>query len=78
MEVDKATDKSVWVDGRRVARQSDGTWICDSFEDAKAWLVGVANRDLESAISRAEDAKANMAKVDAMIERDVETRTERW
>ena len=78
MEVDKVTDKSVWVKGHRVARESEGTKIVNSFEEAKSWLVGVAQRKMESAEQRAAEAKADMEKADTIQECDVETKTDRW
>jgi len=78
MEVEKTTDKSVWIKGSRVARESDGTRIVDSFDEAKSWLVSVAKRKMEAAERRATEAKADMEKADAMRECDVETKTERW
>jgi hypothetical protein len=78
MEVDKVTDKSVWVKGHRVARESEGVKITDSFEEAKSWLFGVAQSKMEAAEQRAAEAKADMEKANAIRECDVETRTERW
>jgi hypothetical protein len=78
MEVDKVTDKSVWIDGRRVARDSEGTRIADSFEEAKSWLVGVAQRKMEAAEQRVAEAKADMQKASDIRKCDVETKTSCW
>lgn len=78
MEVDKVTDKSVWVKGHRIARESEGTKIVDSFEEAKLWLVGVAQRKMEAAEQRAAEAKADMETADTIRECDIETKTDRW
>lgn len=78
MEVDKVTDKSVWVKGCRVARESQGTKIVDSFEEAKSWLVSVAQREMEAAEQRAAEAKADMQKASDIRECNVETKTSRW
>jgi len=78
MEVDKVTDKSVWVKGHRVARESEWTKIVDGFEEAKSWLVGVAQRKMEAAERHFAEAKADMEKADTIRECDVETKTDRW
>ena len=78
MEVEKVSDKSVWVEGHRVARESDRTKIVDSFEEAKLWLLNVAQRKLDAAELRAAEARSDMEKADTIRECDVETKTDRW
>lgn len=78
MEVDKVSDKSVWLKGRRVSRESEGVKIVDSFEEAKSWLMGVAQRKLKAAERHAAEARADMERADTIRECDIETTTDRW
>ena len=78
MEADRTTEKSVWINGRRVARESDGTRIFDDFESAKGWLVSWCERQIDATKRRLADQEKALATADELLQRDVETKTERW
>ena len=39
VEVDRATDSSIWIDGRRHPRKITDSRVFDDFESAKIWLI---------------------------------------
>lgn len=78
MEVEKATDKSVWVGGHRVARASEGTRLFDEFGDAKAWLIGTTLREIHEAEKQLEVAKEKLKIAESLSERNIKTETTRW
>lgn len=48
MEVEQVTKGTVVLKGRRLHRQSEGTIICDTFQEAKAWLARTLNNEIDS------------------------------
>lgn len=78
MEVEKATDKSVWVGGHRVARASERTRIFEEFGDAKAWLIGTTLREIHEAEKQLEAAKEKFKIAENLFEQDIKTETTRW
>jgi hypothetical protein len=49
IEVERETDNSVWEDGRRLAKVTDGHEIHDTWEEAHARLTEIAEKKLENA-----------------------------
>ena len=49
VEIEKETDKSVWIDGRRHAKESSNEKYTDDFDEAKLFLLEIAERKLRSA-----------------------------
>jgi hypothetical protein len=53
IEVDRETDKSVWVDGHRSSKTEGYHKTFDTRNEAAEFLLEVAERKMESAITRA-------------------------
>lgn len=49
IEVQKASDVSVWIDGRRFNKRSEGALYCDTFLEAKNFLIQVVKEKVEKA-----------------------------
>jgi len=56
---ERVSRSSVWIDGSRLARDSDHRKICDDFETAKAWL-----REATGALVDRAQIRLNIAKKD--------------
>lgn len=61
VSIEKRTEVSVWINGRRKARYSDYESFFETFEDAKAHLVGRARAEL-TACKRHLDTARNKLK----------------
>ncbi|MEW8048955.1 MAG: hypothetical protein AB2792_20095 [Candidatus Thiodiazotropha sp.] len=57
VQVEKETDKSVWINGRRSAKRSDYENYFDSFDDAKAYMTKYAEDALAAARRRLEEVQ---------------------
>lgn len=58
VQVELESDSSVWIDGRRLAKQTVYECYCDSFAEAKQHILDKANGDIfrfESHLSRAKE-----------------------
>lgn len=63
VECDRETDSSVFVDGKRRAKESAHECYFDSFDEAKAWLLDRAERRVQAAriaLQRAQDSLGNI------------------
>lgn len=49
VEIDRETDASVWVNGSRRSKKSDGVRYCDTFNEAKQFLLSHSTAKLETA-----------------------------
>lgn len=49
VEVEKETDKSIWIDGNRESKNSDHAQYHDTWDDAKAFLLKKAEKKLNKA-----------------------------
>lgn len=68
IEVDRETESSVWIGGRRRAKQS--VWDCyfDTFDEAKAFLTAKAEARLTAARLRLNDAQGFAGNVKGLKE----------
>ena len=71
--VDRATDKSVWVKGRRVALSSDWESYHKSWEEAHKALLRNAETSLKCWQGKLTQAEAHLAAVRAMKKPDKES-----
>lgn len=71
LEVDRSTDSSVWINGRRVARKSAGTLIEDSFSSVKYWIVTRLKGQIAVAEDRLAKMRRRLAEVEATEEADI-------
>ncbi|MFC0667045.1 hypothetical protein ACFSKY_22420 [Azotobacter chroococcum] len=63
VECERATDSSVFVNGKRRAKESANERYLDSFDEAKSWLLDRADRRLQAArnaLQRAQDQLGNI------------------
>jgi len=49
VEVERETEKCVWIGGRRSAKRTSRVGYFDTFKDAKAFLLRMATHDYEIA-----------------------------
>jgi len=49
VEIEKETDNSVWVKGRRNAKSNSYEAYFDTIQQAKEWVISIADRDILSA-----------------------------
>ena len=54
VDVDRESDTHVWVDGTKASKSSIFQTYHDTFEQAKAHLLGLATADLETAYLHAQ------------------------
>jgi hypothetical protein len=67
IEVERETDKSVWVDGHRSSKSEGFYRIFDTRNDAAEFLLELAERKMESAIFRASELKKAYAELDKRL-----------
>ena len=46
VDIEKETDKSVWINGRRLSRRSSWDSYHDTWDDAKKFLLDIAEQKL--------------------------------
>lgn len=63
VEVEKETETSVWIRGQRNNKVTQYTVYHDTWEAAKAYLIGVTTKRLGDARGALTTAEANYAKV---------------
>ncbi len=69
VEVERITDASVWIDGRRSARFSEWHSYFKTFSEAKQYLVGVAGSKLDNARRNLESAQGYLGNVKGLEEK---------
>ena len=78
MVVERATEKSVWVNGHRVSRETEGSRIYDDFETAKCCLALDLHTRLHDAKAKVAFLEAQFGYLDSINEDGVKTKTSRW
>ena len=68
VEVERKTEKTVWIDGRRHAQLNDYHAYFDTFDEAKTYLLGVAESKLDAARRNLENAQGYMGNVKGLKE----------
>jgi len=66
VDVEKESDCSVWINGRREAKSSSFKYYFDTWDEAKAHLTMQAERRLAQADSARARALANLAEVHSL------------
>ena len=66
VEVERETEASVWVNGRRCAKRADYHNYFDTWEEAKAFLVEEAERALTGAHRRLDAARSELERMKAI------------
>lgn len=66
VEVERETDSSVWINGRRNAKTTSWDKYWDSWEEAHAYLLEKAERSLQSARRSLEMAQAKYGNIKGM------------
>ncbi len=67
-EIDKETEKSVWIDGRRNAKRSDWYNYFDTWGEARDFLMGKAEEKLRTARLMLQNAQGYMGNVKGLKE----------
>jgi hypothetical protein len=62
-EVEKETDKCVWVNGYRNAKESQGVKFYDTFEEAQQRLIRECETDVRQAKSQLDKAEGYLQKM---------------
>ena len=66
IEVERETDSSVWINGRRNAKNSSLHKYCDTWGEAHLFLLEKAERSLESARRSLERAQGEYGNIKGM------------
>ena len=66
VDVERITDKCVWVDGRRENKRSETSAYFHSFDDAKEFALNRATNNLKQAQSRLDDAQADQNRIETL------------
>jgi hypothetical protein len=72
MQVDRVSAHSVWLGSSRLGRLSEGTRICDSFEEAKQWLQGELERQIEMYESKVNSLKRRLRDAMSATEQSIQ------
>lgn len=67
-EVDRVTDNSVFINGKRNAKFSEWHNYLPTFEASKNFLIHDAKSQVQTAQSRLDSAKEYLAKIEALSE----------
>lgn len=68
VEVEKETEKSVWINGDRHSKSSSYNTYHNSFEDAKNHLITTAENRIKSAKFQVEVAESFLKNVESQVE----------
>ena len=68
VEVERVTDSSVWIAGRRRCRHGEYVSIFDSFDEAKAWGVAICRRRHEAAKHELDRQRQYLQRAEALKE----------
>ena len=63
VECERETESNVWINGRRYGKTAGGDRYFDTFNEAKAYLMKIAEEDVEKAKSRLSRAKDHLENV---------------
>lgn len=75
---EKVTESSVFVQGSRVAKTSDGVRYFASFNEAKAYATNALRLAADKARKQMEAAEENLRILEATSESDVKASSSRW
>ncbi|UIY58156.1 hypothetical protein [Burkholderia cepacia] len=78
IEVERETDESVWIKGRRNAKKSNIGIYHDTFGDAKQALVERHEKDIKVARDKIHRAESALGTIRKMTEADAQTQSDRW
>ena len=72
IEVTRETDSSIWtkVNGRerRAAKVSEYSMVCDTFEEAKQWLMGKEAEKISNYEKRISECRAKIDKFSKLVD----------
>lgn len=63
VEIEKETDKSVWIDGRRHPKKGLFDSYFDTWEEAKLFLTNIAGQELQEALRHVQECGENANKI---------------
>jgi len=66
VKVERETDSSVWVEGRRRAKKAGYCGYFDTWEEAKNSLLNKAQKDVDAARSRLQRANSKLGQVKSL------------
>lgn len=66
VEIERETESSVWIDGKRKSKMSEYKCFHDSFEGAKSYLLGLAQTKVDCARSALEYANSQLGNIKGM------------
>ena len=66
LDIEKETEKTVTINGRRENKRSDWQNWHDTFDDAKQFLVDAAQREVDGLRRRLESAKGKLGNAKGM------------
>ena len=71
VEVERETESSVWINGRRSAKKSDWHSYFDDYFEAKGFLVEMATIKLGYARDNLDKAERDLARIESLSESDL-------
>lgn len=66
VDVERITDKCVWVDGRRENKRSESAAYFHKFDDAKEFALNRTTNNLKQAQVKLDDARADQNKIETL------------
>lgn len=82
IEVDRLTEKTFWMDGKRHPRKSDDkvyrTVICDTFEGAKQAVIAAMGQEIDLLNQQIQKARDVICDISSLDEASVPTSTEHY
>jgi len=67
VEVERITEKSVWIRGLRCKKETNGEKFFESHQEAKDWLLERSKRRIEAFERRLKSEKQNLALIQAIV-----------
>lgn len=68
VEIERETDKSVWIDGHRYSKLTCDIQYFDTIDDARDWIVACADERVEDAKKNVEEAISHLERMEKRAE----------
>ena len=78
VKADRVTKSSVFIEGRRAAKQSDGVKYFEDFGSAKKFSINILNEKLRKLKRQTEVAETDLEYVKKVTDTTIKVSTSRW
>lgn len=75
---ERTTEASVFIDGSRVSKSSDGIRYFDDFDSAKEFAIDCLRKKVERARTEMESAEEHLRHVESVTDETISISTNRW